>query len=38
MKKLFLVALLSLSFGVNAQYYSVTYINVSQDDVAELVD
>ena len=36
MKKLFLVALLSLSFGVNAQYYSVTYINVSQDDVAEV--
>ena len=28
--------MLSLSFGVNAQYYSVTYINVSQEDVAEV--
>ena len=36
MKKLLLITLLAFSFGVNAQYYSVTYINVSQEDVAEV--
>ena len=36
MKKLFLVALLSLSFGLNAQYFSITYINVSSEDVPEV--
>ena len=37
MKKLLLITFLAFSFGVNAQYYgSVTYINVSQENVAEV--
>ena len=36
MKKLLLITFLAFSFGVNAQYFSVTYINVSQEDVAEV--
>jgi hypothetical protein len=36
MRKLLLILLTVFSFGVNAQYFSVTYINVSQEDVAEV--
>ena len=36
MKKLFLILLLALSFGVNAQYYTITYIQVPYGDQAEV--
>jgi hypothetical protein len=36
MKNLLLIFLLTFSLGANAQYFSVTYINVSQEDVPEV--
>tara|TARA_Y100001970_G_scaffold42778_1_gene53297 strand:- start:1812 stop:2543 length:732 start_codon:yes stop_codon:yes gene_type:complete len=35
MKKIFLTLLLALSFVVNAQYYSITYVNVPPENQAE---
>ena len=35
MKKLFLTLLLAFSFVVNAQYYSITYVNVPPENQAE---
>tara|TARA_B100000989_G_scaffold251060_1_gene199015 strand:+ start:496 stop:1203 length:708 start_codon:yes stop_codon:yes gene_type:complete len=36
MKKFFLFTILAFSLGVNAQYFSITYINVSFEDVPEV--
>ncbi len=36
MKKLLLILLLAFSFGVNAQYYTITYIQVPYGDQAEV--
>ena len=38
MKTLYLFLLLSLSLGVNAQYYSITYVNVPPENQAEFAN
>ena len=36
MKNLFTILFLTIGFALNAQYYSITYINVSFEDVPEV--